>query len=133
MTQTTYQYSDGGRAAAGYKGDAKDCVCRAIAIVTGRPYADVYAAITSIAGRSPRQGIRKADTRRIMEHFGGRWTATMTVGAGCTVHLTADELPGGRIVASVSRHVVAMIDGVIYDNHDPRRAGRRCVYGYWQF
>ena len=34
-------YSDGGRAAAGYKGDAGDCVTRAIAIATEIPYQEV--------------------------------------------------------------------------------------------
>lgn len=128
-----YQFNDGGRSAAGYKGKASDCVCRAIAIVTGKPYAEVYDAITSITGRSPRTGVAKKDTRRVMEHFGGRWTPTMQVGQGCTTHLAAGELPGGKIIASVTRHVVAVIDGVIHDNHDPRRNGSRCVYGYWTF
>ena len=33
---------DGGRAAAGYKGETNDCACRAIAIATGMPYQKVY-------------------------------------------------------------------------------------------
>jgi hypothetical protein len=33
---------DGGRAAAGFKGSAGDCVCRAIAIASGRHYKEVY-------------------------------------------------------------------------------------------
>ena len=34
--------NDGGRAAAGYKGKAGDCVVRSIAIVTNLPYQKVY-------------------------------------------------------------------------------------------
>ena len=34
--------NDGGRAAAGYKGKAGDCVVRSIAIVTGLSYQKVY-------------------------------------------------------------------------------------------
>ena len=56
----------------------------------------------------------------------------MKIGSGCTVHLRADELPTGRLIVSVSRHVVAVIDGVIHDTHDPSRDGTRCVYGYWK-
>jgi hypothetical protein len=37
-----YVYDDRGRAEAGYKGDAGDCVVRSIAIATGRPYKEVY-------------------------------------------------------------------------------------------
>jgi hypothetical protein len=33
---------DGGREAAGFKGSAGDCVCRAIAIASGVPYKEVY-------------------------------------------------------------------------------------------
>ena len=37
-----FQINDGGRAAAGYKGQAGDCVVRSIAIVTGMTYQKVY-------------------------------------------------------------------------------------------
>jgi hypothetical protein len=33
----------------------------------------------------------------------------------------------GRLVVSVSGHMVAVIDGVIHDNHDCSRGGTRCV------
>jgi hypothetical protein len=48
------------------------------------------------------------------------------------VHLRAEELPGGRLIVKVSKHVVAVIDGVINDSHDPSRGGTRCVYGYYR-
>ena len=56
----------------------------------------------------------------------------MKIGSGCRVHLRERELPSGRLIVSVSRHMVAVIDGVIHDTHDPSRGGTRCVYGYWQ-
>ena len=37
-----YRYDDGGRAAAGFKSNAGDCVIRAIAILTGVPYIVIY-------------------------------------------------------------------------------------------
>lgn len=55
----------------------------------------------------------------------------MCIGSGCKVHLRDGELPMGRLIVNVSRHTVAVIDGVIHDNHDPQRDGMRCVYGYW--
>ena len=39
--------------------------------------------------------------------------------------------PPGRLIVSVSRHLCAVIDGVLYDTHDCSRSGTRCVYGYW--
>ena len=37
-----FKVNDGGRAAAGYKGQTGDCVVRSIAIVTGMTYQKVY-------------------------------------------------------------------------------------------
>jgi len=56
----------------------------------------------------------------------------MAIGQGCKVHLRAEELPPGRLVVQVSKHVTAVIDGVIYDTHDCSRGGTRCVYGLWR-
>lgn len=134
--------NDGGRAAAGFKGEAGDCVCRAIAIATGRPYAEVYEALNALgksertgkrkrSKSSARTGVYKPTIRRYMEFIGWTWHSTMAIGQGCKVHLRADELPAGRLVVSVSRHTVAVIDGVIHDTHDPSRGGSRCVYGYF--
>ena len=37
----------------------------------------------------------------------------MHIGSGCKVHLRDGELPSGRLVVSVSKHMVAVVDGVI--------------------
>ena len=55
----------------------------------------------------------------------------MAIGQGCKVHLRADELPTGRLIVAVSKHITAVIDGVIHDTHDCSRSGTRCVYGYF--
>lgn len=138
---------DGGRAAAGYTGDTGDCVTRAIAIATGRPYPEVYDAINELAkaerpgargakyrGKrsSARTGVFKGTQRKYLDSIGWEWVPTMQVGSGCKVHLRADELPMGRLIVAVSRHLVAVLDGVIHDNHDCSRGGTRCVYGYWR-
>jgi hypothetical protein len=138
-----YIYDDGGRAAAGYRGETGDCVVRAIAIATEMPYQEVYDATNEIAkserlgkrkrGKSnARLGVYKGTIRKYMEALGWTWIPTMQIGSGCQVHLRADELPAGRLVVSVSKHSVAVIDGVVHDTHDPSRGGTRCVYGYFQ-
>jgi hypothetical protein len=137
-------YSDGGRAAAGYKGDAGHCVTRAIAIATEIPYQEVYDELNALAKRAPkyasqkrsrgsvaRNGVPKPTILEYLDQRGWTWVPTMQIGSGCRVHLRADELPAGRIICRLSRHLCAVIDGVIYDNNDPRRDGTRCVYGYW--
>lgn len=138
MTALPWVYDDGGRAAAGRRGTAGDCVARAIAIASGRPYGDVYDELAEInlaygGKRSAREGIKPAATRDYLgRHLGWEWTATMGIGTGCTVHLAGGELPDGVLVARLSRHITAVVDGVIHDTHDPARDGSRCVYGYWR-
>jgi hypothetical protein len=136
-----FQVDDGGRAAAGFRGQTGDCVCRAIAIATEQPYAEIYAALNGAAQRerprvgrkrsSARTGVQIPTIRRYLASIGWRWVPTMQVGQGCKVHLRAEELPSGRLIVSVSRHLVAVIDGVVHDTHDPTRGGTRCVYGYY--
>ncbi len=130
--------ADGGRKEAGYRGRAGDCVVRAIANITQKPYQEVYDAVsaylkTHYPNETARTGVPKKATRALMEKFGGRWVPLMGIGTGCRVHLRAEELPTGRIICNLSGHVVAVIDRVIYDTYDPTRDGTRCVYGYWVF
>lgn len=141
----SFIFNDGGRKAAGFSGNTGDCVTRAVAIASGLPYQEVYDALSNgcAAERvTKRSGARKGSARNgvhttrkwfkdYMTSLGFRWTPTMTVGSGCKVHLKASELPAGRLVVSVSKHYVAVVDGVVHDTHDPSRDGTRCVYGYW--
>ena len=129
--------TDGGRAQAGFKGEANDCVTRAVAIIMERPYREVYQELAryeqEVSGvRSARNGISKKAFKKYLADQGFTWTPTMRVGQGTTVHLRGDELPLGKLLVSVSKHMVAVIDGVVYDNHDSTRGGTRAVYGYWR-
>jgi hypothetical protein len=148
-----FVYDDGGRKETGRKGSAGDCVCRSIAIASGRPYDEVYTALADGSGserrsrgKSARNGVRTTRKwfKEYMNSLGFEWVACMGIGTGCKVHLVAGELPTGRMVVSVSGHYTVVIDGVVYDTHDPQRrtywygsdgkverASERCVYGYW--
>ena len=136
-----FAYNDGGRAAAGYKGRAGDCVVRAIAIAAQKPYQEVYDAINAVVlaekvrkGRrsSARSGVGRTTYEHYLKQIGWQWVPTMQVGSGCRVHLRTDELPNGRLVVRLSRHLTAVIDGVIHDIYNPDRRGTRCVYGYFK-
>lgn len=145
---TTWTYDDGGRADAGFRGDAGDCVVRAIAIATGLPYLEVYGVLGVHArehkdrrlrlgrGRvqrdtSPRNGVVKRVYEDYLARLGWSWTPTMRIGSGCKVHLRASELPPGRLIVAVSKHLVAVVNGMVRDTYDCTRLGTRCVYGYW--
>lgn len=147
---------DGGREAAGYVGTTGDCTTRALAIVLlhqgkfddkAEAYQYVYDEISrrnKAHWKRKRKPNRKtAPTARdytykkvgkqMMKDHGGVWTPTMEIGSGCQVHLRANELPDGVLVCSVSKHMCAVINHVVHDNHNPARGGTRCVYGYWEF
>lgn len=169
-----YVFNDGGRKAAGFKGTTGDCVTRAIAIATGQDYQTVYDALSDGCKneRKPKRGTEKRSARNgvrtsrkwfkdYMTSIGWKWTPTMRIGTGCTVHLDENELPAGRLIVAVSKHYTTVIDGVIHDAFDPSERGstiyphntpveampkgvyllengngwayspKRCVYGYW--
>lgn len=158
-THMPFVWDDGGRKAAGFAGQAGDCVARSISIASGLPYAEVYSALCAVNGnarsrysktagrKSARNGVlvRSVGFKRYMASIGFTWTPTMGIGTGAKVHLTTGELPGGRLVVAVSKHYTAVIDGTIHDIYSPEREihcftpergnhiQRRCVYGYWTF
>lgn len=136
-------YDDGGREKAGFKGKTGDCVTRSIAIATGKPYKEVYNALNELAEKertgkrkrktsNSRTGVFRSSYQKYLESIGWKWIATMKIGSGCQMHLRSDELPKGRIICRVSKHMVAVIDGIIHDIYESvYRAGERCVYGYF--
>jgi hypothetical protein len=139
-------FDDGGRAAAGYKGTAGDCVTRSITIATGKPYQEVYDALRvgaqeHAAVRRDRVAKRIRDKgatpraskiyRKYLAEIGWKFAPTMRIGSGCRVRLAKGALPMGQLIVKVSRHITAVIDGVIHDTHDPSREGTRCVNGYF--
>ena len=142
-----FNYNDGGRSDY-FKGTGGDCVTRAITIVTELDYKEVYDRLAN-SNKTQRQGKHQSKctsgkktalhgiyTKRkwfkdYMNELGFKWTPTMLIGQGCKTHLISDELPNSRIICVVSKHYMAVINGVINDTSDCSREGTRCVYGYW--
>lgn len=145
-----FHYNDGGREEAGFKGKTGDCVIRAIAIATNKPYQEVYNTLFQLnenyalshrdkvakklksGSKTPRNGnFDKVYKPYLESELGWKWTPTMFVGQGCKVHLDENELPSGIIICKLSKHLACVIDGVLNDTYDCTRDGSRCVYGYW--
>ena len=152
-----YQFNKGGR-----KGDSdtRDCVPRAIAIITGSDYYDVLKILQAaqkkyvdkrlrrktkstrppVKGKSVQQGTYRQSYEKILKQLGGRkvtfpeWTPFT-------------EIPAkGKILVSGHAHVSAVIDGVLHDTwkshltkeytdeegvFHPRRVRR--IKSYWIF
>jgi hypothetical protein len=134
---------DGGRSAAGRKGTG-DCVIRALALIGGYDYMDVYRDLharqkawgkanpvrytsgrtkeRSSARLSPRNGVYAAVWRPWMIERG--WTFTK-----CT---RAKDFPRtGAYIVEMVGHFAAVRDWVLYDTWDSFRRRRPRFDGYW--
>src|SRR5262249_16757383 len=147
---------DGGRSrsqvarAGRRKNSTGDCVARAITIATGKDYDEVHSALTVLSVRQiysapdgayakwgrrkggvcffdPDHGCGEAAFGSYLKSLGWKFTSTKDQ----KVRLRADELPRGRLIVSISRHLVAVIDGVIHDTFNCGESGRKQVKGYW--
>lgn len=115
---------------------------RAIAIATGLPYRQVYEelhrrakaiAVTTRPGTkrhavlnattTPRDGVRRSAYQPYLESLGWEWVRTTQT------RLRATDLPHGRLIVAVPRHLAAVVDGLVHDTFDP--TGAR-VFGYFR-
>jgi hypothetical protein len=151
---TAFKFNDGGRASAGFKGTTGDCVVRAIAIATKQEYKLVYDELTeriksfatssrsraakSIKTHSPSKGVHREVYEKYLSELGWKFVPTMGIGTGCTLHIGDVVKKEGeilcssnRIIARVSKHLVAIVEGVVEDTYDCTRGGNRCIYGYY--
>ena len=120
MKNIKYQYNDGGRRAAGYSPYAGDCVVRAIAIVTGACYLEVYEFVNRMCKGKPLSfyGVDKKICSKILRHLGAKWVA------GC-------KLPTkGKYVLNMHGHLAALVDGTVQDTYESLAAHK--LYGYWK-
>ena len=137
-----WRYDDAGHALSRFAAHPGNCVCRAITIAAEIPYEDTYQRLLALAARErprrgrprshPRTGVYRRTYERLLFALGFRWGPTMQIGSGTTVHLHPDELPPGRLVVTLSRHLCAVVDGTVHDTHDCTRDGTRCVYGFYR-
>lgn len=143
--QLPYVCDDGGRKAGGWEAIAPgDCATRAWAIALGEDYNEVrlmlmhhvgqWAATSrskqakawrrSPKGRSVRDGTPMPAVRLFAAEAGWLWVPLKRIGDPTTFHLnreTCAVLGTDRFVARVSKHLCAVVDGVVRDTHDPRR------------
>ena len=124
-------YNDGGRAKAGYKGKAGDCVVRAIAIATASDYKEIYNLVAAANkdfgfGKSARNGIHKQVSSYVLKNLGFKWCAAPKfVGRKARTY----DMPNGIVIAKQAHHLVCVIDGIAFDTFD---STKKMVYGYWK-
>jgi hypothetical protein len=136
----TWFWHDGGRLYAGYKGHASDCAARAFAIGTGTPYTKVYERLNeltkechgahSLRRAGAARGISNVVAMKYMAEAG--WAYKALPGGATFAH---PELEQGRIIVDTPHHLVAVINGALYDTFDsaytPKRRSARKILGYY--
>ena len=126
----TYNFNDGGRAKAGYKGSAGDCGARAMAIALGLNYKTAYNELAQANkdkgfAKSARNGIYKDIYADVLAKHGWTWnSAPKFVGrkAKCS------DMPTGTVIARQAGHYVAVINGIPQDIWN---SSDKMVYGFW--
>ena len=133
-----FQYDDGGRAAAGYRGKTGDCVVRAIAICAGQDYRTVYLTMAEHMKRNGyaasgnayaiRERNRKAPRRKgqltarrvqdcVLEFYGFQ---KVRLPAGARPTFTEAHRRYGDCIVGTTKHAAAVVDGALRDIFDGR-------------
>ena len=121
-----YQFDDGGRADAGYKGKAGDCVVRALCILTGADYRAVYRECAHAQGvlgderGTPRNGVQNPVRDFLFREHG---LVKVKIGRGVKPTWAEAYEAHGDCIVKTRKHVAAIVDGALRDTHDWR--------GYW--
>ena len=119
-----YQFNEGGRFASGFRGQAGDCVTRAIAIATDTQYRQIYKALSGLTKvmtggleTTARNGCSKPVAHQYLTGLG--WSLVLT--PKCYL---IDAPKNQRIIAVLPRHKVAVINGTVHDSWDSRVSRR---------
>ena len=154
-TPLGYEYDDGGRQAAGYKGSTGNCVVRAIAITTDFGYQHVYDAMADAmkcAGYA-RSGNAYATRKRkdgkpakgnglngrqvqemVLRHFGFE---KVKLAKGPRPTYAEAHKAYGECIVSTTKHMAALKGGALRDTFDGREydygdiAGERKAMSVW--
>ena len=154
-----FRFHDGGRSNY-FKGEAGDCVVRAIAIATNTDYKVVYDELFQInkdyvakkntklskqmksranqKGGTPRNGNYKKIYHDYLINKGWKWVSLRKFGSKERTKL--DQLTHLKnIIVAVNKHLMCMKDGIVYDTWDSRwsywfeKKSARTANGYYEY
>lgn len=125
-----YRRDDGGRAASGRRGSARDCVARAAAILhrdryrisPQKAYEEVYAIVADEQARlgkarSARNGVFTKASNRAFERLGLR---KVQLPRGPRLTFSEAHAAYGDCICTTAKHVAAVVAGALRDTFDCR-------------
>lgn len=127
-----FQFNDGGRKEAGYKGLVGDCVVRAVVIANDLDYKTTYRKISLInantgRGKTVRRGVIPSLTNQTLRDLGWK-----KLPMDRKLRFRADNLPKRKkLIIQTRRHVCAVIDGVLMDTWDSTKSGDALIESIW--
>ena len=124
-----FEYNDGGRSEY-YKGEARDCGARAMAIALGLDYKVAYKELAQANkecgyDKSARNGLMKEVLSKVLKRHGWTWNPSPKF-EGRKAY--CDDMPDGMVIARMARHFVAVSWRTPNDTFD---CSEKMVYGYW--
>ncbi len=138
MKPIPFKLSDGGCSLSCRPHEYRDCVVAAFAVVTGKPYDEIYD-IIALAGRPPNQGFESDVWLKRMRGkvLGGQFKAVkvrIKSPVGRMISLTPRTFgllhPKGRYILETASHTWAIVDSV---HHDLALPKDKPLTGAWRW
>ena len=144
LTPLDFMFSDGGRELAGYKGDAGDCVTRAISTAIAwesdsryeyeKHRSELMKRMSSwrktsrskkakaTKSNSVRNGTPQEVYRPYLEDLGWERVSLVKFGDPTRKEMVKEDIPDGVVILEVSKHLVACVRHAVFDTWDCREA-----------
>jgi hypothetical protein len=129
----SFRLSDAGRATSKRPKQHNDCTVRALSTACSISYDEAYELLAK-AGRKCGRGFHFRAFALAAEVAGYkfRWVPFPAKKGHPRMRPGSftQEFPDGRFILRTAKHVMACVDGTIFDSFQPN--DNRCVYGAWQ-
>ena len=126
-----WNQNDAGRSTSLRPKQSLDCVIRAIALASQKPYDEVYDLMAS-AGRKSGRSTPKKVWKEVIHPMGLHYSFPAEKGLPRTTLADfAATFNSGRWVVQLAGHLTAVVNGEVLDTECPR--SNACVYGAWKF
>ena len=106
-----------------YNRNIEDCVARSLSLLTDREWDDTY---RELAYYSSLDGYMTDNVEFVEDYLDDRYPRECHYSK--TVEEFAKEHPFGRYAVTMSGHITAIINGVIYDTFNPGKRIMRCAW-----